>query len=249
MRELPRGWAWATVGDVASLTDGPFGSNLKTSHYVDRGPRVVRLQNIGDGFFRDEHAHITLEHFERLQKHSVRGGDVVVASLGADAPRACLVPDSLGPAIVKADCIRVRAEVGVVPAFLMWMLNAPMTRRRAAEVIKGIGRPRLGLGGIRSLVFGIPPTNEQLRIVATLDQLFSRLDAVGTTIELLIGAYPTGNGRLGALRRGILSRAYSGELVPHDPNDEPASVLLERITTERAAAAKPGRKRREKTSA
>src|SRR5207247_739912 len=70
--ELAAGWAWATVEQLAapepnSITDGPFGSNLKTKHYTDSGPRVIRLQNIGDGVYVDEEAHISQAHFQRLQ--------------------------------------------------------------------------------------------------------------------------------------------------------------------------------------
>src|SRR2546428_1691434 len=72
----PEGWAWATVDQLAalepnSITDGPFGSNLKTEHYTPEGPRVVRLQNVGEGVFVDERAHISPEHFARLAKHRV----------------------------------------------------------------------------------------------------------------------------------------------------------------------------------
>jgi type I restriction enzyme, S subunit len=156
---MPRGWASTTVGEVAALTDGPFGSNLKTAHYVSEGPRVIRLQNIGAGAFRDERAHITIEHFETLRKHEVLPGDVVVASLGEEAPRACLVPPSLGPAVVKADCIRLRAADGIEPAFLMWILNSPPVKAQASRLIKGVGRPRLGLGGIRGLApWSSPPS-------------------------------------------------------------------------------------------
>jgi type I restriction enzyme S subunit len=74
---IPVRWQWSTVGRVAgpekgSITDGPFGSNLKTEHYTSSGPRVVRLQNIGDGVFVDESAHISESHYETLRKHEVR---------------------------------------------------------------------------------------------------------------------------------------------------------------------------------
>jgi len=80
--ELPHGWAWVEVEDLAAnepsaFTDGPFGSNLKTSHYTEHGPRVIRLQNIGDGMFVDERAHISEEHFQRLRRHEARANDVV----------------------------------------------------------------------------------------------------------------------------------------------------------------------------
>jgi type I restriction enzyme, S subunit len=230
-------WPARKVGDVASLTDGPFGSNLKTSHYVEAGPRVVRLQNIGDGFFRDERAHITDEHFNRLAKHEVVAGDIVAASLGDNAPRACLVPAWLGPAIVKADCIRIRSSDDVAPSFLMWALNSPPLRAQAATRIKGIGRPRLGLGGIRDLMIPLPPLEEQRRIVGEVEQ---RLSVIDTTHETIA----TVRRRSASLRRSILEQAFSGKLVPQDPSDEPASALLERIASERAAAPKPSRRKR-----
>jgi type I restriction enzyme, S subunit len=180
--ELPDGWAWTTVGEVAELTDGPFGSNLKTAHYVAEGPRVIRLQNISDGVFRDERAHITETHYEQLEKHAVQPDDVVIASLGVDAPRACLVPSWLGPAIVKADCIRARPLAGIEPGFVMWMLNSPPMHRQAAFTIKGIGRPRLGLGGIRQLRLALPPLPEQRRIVAAIEEHLSRIDAARVSL-------------------------------------------------------------------
>src|SRR4051812_23411698 len=97
---LPRGWCWVCLGELASsepnaITDGPFGSNLKTEHYTDSGPRVIRLQNIGDSVFNDVSAHIAESHYQRLQKHRVFAGDLVIAALGESLPRACLIPEWL----------------------------------------------------------------------------------------------------------------------------------------------------------
>ena len=203
MTELPPGWAPARVGEIAELTDGPFGSNLKTAHYTESGPRVVRLQNIGHGVFRGEPAHIAEDHYKRLIKHAVGHSDIVVASLGEDAPRACLVPHWLGPAIVKADCIRLRTRDGIDPSFLMWMLNSPLVRAQAAPSIKGVGRPRLGLGGIRRLSVPIPPPHEQRRIVAAIEEQFSRLDAAEESLA-------AAKAKLRALRTESLASATSG---------------------------------------
>ena len=86
--KLPPGWEWVQLQDIAAaepraITDGPFGSNLKTAHYTDDGPRVIRLQNIGDGVFKPEDTHISQEHYELLERHAVRAGDLIVASLTA----------------------------------------------------------------------------------------------------------------------------------------------------------------------
>ena len=222
MTELPKGWAQASVEELATtggVTDGPFGSNLKTEHYTDAGPRVVRLQNIGDGVFRDERAHISDEHFRCLQKHSVQENDVLVASLGEVLPRACLAPASLGPAIVKADCIRVRPAECVAPAYLAWALNAPQTRSHVSESIKGVGRPRINLRDLRALQLPVAPLSEQERIVTAIEEAFSKLDAGEAGLR-------TVRQLLKRMRDAVLNAAVTGRLVPQDPTDTPATKLL-----------------------
>ena len=182
MSDLPKGWVTARLDELlapepAAITDGPFGSNLKTEHYQDSGPRVIRLQNIGDGAFRDERAHISVERFQALGKHEARAGDIIVAALGETLPRACLVPPGLGPAIVKADCIRVRLHPEMDARFVSAMLNSPPVRKDATAQISGVGRPRLNLAKIRSIRLPVPPLKEQERIVAAIEVQFSRLDA------------------------------------------------------------------------
>lgn len=169
-----------------AITDGPFGSNLASRHYTDHGPRVVRLQNIGDGSFVDENAHISQEHFESLRAHEVLAGDLLVASLGEVLPRACLAPPALGPAIVKADCIRVRLHPDVDPRWVMYALQRPEVRRWADSHRHGVGRPRLGLKVIRQIPVPLPPLDEQRRIVALLEDHLSRLDAAQESVSTSI---------------------------------------------------------------
>ena len=239
--ELPEGWCWATVEQLASheprsLTDGPFGSNLKTSHYTDAGPRVVRLQNIGDGEFLDSEAHISEDHYERLIKHAVFENDLVIASLGASLPRAALVPASFGKGIVKADCIRLSVESRLVsPEFAMNVLNAWSTRKRTEVLVHGVGRPRIGLTLLRTLAVPLPPRGEQDRIVEELSRQYSVADGIMPIVGSNLG-------RAGRLRQAILKWAFEGKLVDQDPDDEPASVLLDRIRAEREAAAPPKKK-------
>jgi type I restriction enzyme S subunit len=156
-----------------AITDGPFGSNLKTEHYTDTGPRVIRLQNIGDAAFLDARAHISDEHFQLLRAHEARGGDIVVASLGDELPRAALVPDALGPAIVKADCPRIRPG-DVNAQYLMYALNSPPVREQATYAIHGVGRQRLKLASLKKLLIPVAPRNEQDGIVAVLDAHLAR---------------------------------------------------------------------------
>jgi type I restriction enzyme S subunit len=246
---LPEGWAWASLEDLASsewgsITDGPFGSNLKTSHYTAEGPRVVRLQNIGDGRFLDERAHISAEHYASLERHHVVAGDLLIAALGHDVPRSCLTPAWLGPAIVKADVFRVRLHESVNASYISTALNSPVVRDFASNQISGIGRPRLNLAKTRSLLLPLPPRAEQDRIVDALDAATSHeavaVDLLGRVSRRLgyrLEAIPGGN----LMRRSLLALAVTGRLVPNGPNDEPASELLARILGERDTVARPRR--------
>jgi type I restriction enzyme, S subunit len=232
--ELPEGWVWATIEQLAaheprSITDGPFGSNLKTAHYTVEGPRVVRLQNVGEGKFLDDNqAHISRDHFNSLQNHCVFAGDLVIAALGDELPRACIVPESLGPAIVKADCIRFRPDNAVaLGKYLNAALNSLVVKNLVRKLIHGVGRPRLNLQEIRSLPVPLPPIGEQTRIAQEVERILS-------TIEEFQAALNINLQRAEALRQSILKEAFAGRLVPQDPNDEPASELLKRIRAERS---------------
>lgn len=237
---LPRGWTWATLVDVAppetaSITDGPFGSNLKTEHYTDNGPRVVRLQNIGDGNFVDEHAHISEERFQRLRRHEVSAGDVLLALLGDVLPRACVAPSSLGPAIVKADCVRARIDKRVASsAYVCCALNCEQTRKRTGSIVHGVGRPRLNLGELKQLRFPLAPRREQDRIVAAIEQHLSDVDAGVAALE-------RARANTKRYRASVLKAACEGRLVPTEAElarrekreFEPASKLLARLSKER----------------
>jgi type I restriction enzyme S subunit len=163
---------------------------------------VVRLQNIGDGRFIDAKAHISEDHFEVLRAHEVRAGDLLVASLGEVLPRACLAPASLGPAIVKADCIRVRLRPDVEPRWVLYAMQRPEVRRWADDHRHGVGRPRLGLKVIRQIPVPLPPLDEQRRIVDVLDDHLSRLDAAQ---QALTDSFR----RISALRDAFLSGAVA----------------------------------------
>ena len=207
---LPNGWTWATVEQLAapepnSITDGPFGSNLKTEHYMNSGPRVIRLQNIGNGVYVDEKAHISQDHFERLQKHRVFANDVVIAGFGENPPRSCIVPEALGPAIVKAGCIRFKPHSAVMPKYMNTALNSDPVRKRTKGMVHGVGRPRLNLGEIKSIVLPLPPLAEQSRIVAEVERRLSVVEE----LEALVSANLQ---RAIRLRQSILQKAFTGNL-------------------------------------
>ena len=207
--KLPNGWRIAALGELvdqkADIVDGPFGSNLKSSHYTESGARVIRLQNIGFGRFRPAEAFISHEHFETLKSHNATEGDLLFSSLGENLPRACLAPDLGGPAIVKADCIRVRLSESVNRRFILHSTQRPEANEWADAQMHGMGRPRLGLGAIREFPVPLPPLAEQAQIVEILEGHLSRLDAAMAVADAV-------EERAWALRRSLLHAAFTGKL-------------------------------------
>ncbi len=211
--ELPDGWRWTTVAELAanepySITDGPFGSKLKTEHYTDAGPRVIRLQNIGDGEFQDAKAHISQSHFETLKRHRIYAGDLVIAGLGESLPRACIIPDYVGNAIVKADCIRFKPNPQIADTkYLLFALNSETVKKLVAKVVHGIGRPRMNQQEIKAIPIPLPPLAEQRRIVAEVERRLS----VAQEVESVVAASLA---RAGRLRQSVLKSAFEGRLAP-----------------------------------
>lgn len=145
-------------------------------------------------------------HFASLHKHRVFPGNLLIAALGEKLPRACIAPNYLGPAIVKADCIRFKANAALVSnEYLLYALNSPQVRHAAATIIHGVGRPRLNQSEIKSLPIPLAAPGEQDRIVAEIEKQFSRLDAGIAALErlqahlrryraaVLAGAFPSGD--------------------------------------------------------
>lgn len=208
---LPADWSWATLEQIAlsepnAIADGPFGSNLKSSHYVTNGPRVLRLQNIGrDGTFVDAKAHISREHFDSLGRHHVEAGDLVIAILGEPVPRAVIVPASVGPALVKADCIKVRLDNRLSAEFVWSWLNNIAVHSRFEHEVKGVGRPRLSMSHVRGLAVPVPPADEQRVIVQRLEQGLQSISDAVQAIDTVAATAAT-------LRQSILAAAFRGEL-------------------------------------
>lgn len=160
----PHGWPMLPLGKMSEkFSDGPFGSNLKSEHYVASGIRVVRLQNIGLGYFDDtDKAYISESHFENLHKHECIPGDILIGTLGDPNLRACIQPKSIEVALNKADCVQMRCDQRVsVPEYVAALLNCPSTERMAQSEIQGQTRLRISMGRLRGLELPLPPKEMQ----------------------------------------------------------------------------------------
>lgn len=165
-----------TFGDISEkISDGPFGSNLKSDHYVEEGIRVVRLQNIGVGkFIDDDQAFISEEHFKSLSKHECLPGDVLVGTLGDPNLRACLQPSYIPVALNKADCVQIRPNKKVaLPEYVVALINQPSVERLAHGLILGQTRARISMGRLRDLPVPIAPLDEQVAFVKMVQKVAS----------------------------------------------------------------------------
>ncbi len=181
--EVPAGWEWTRLEYLAravanAISDGPFGSKLKSSHYVDQtGYRVVRLGNIGVGVFKESgQSNIAHSHYESLAQYHLEKNDLLVASLGNPVGRACLIPQWCLPALNKADCFRVRLHHELAPQYIRLVMNSPMGAQRAGGLKRGDTRGRINLTHLRTSTIPLPPEAEQHRIVAKVDELMALCD-------------------------------------------------------------------------
>jgi len=235
-------WIRTSVAEIAETTfDGPFGSNLKSSDYVESGVRVVRLENIGSlRFIREKQTYISKAKFQTLSRHELRPDDVIFSSFVAEEIRVCLLPDDLDTiAINKADCFCIRVDrQQCLPNFLAFRLASPTSYGALKEAVHGATRPRISLTRLKQLEIGLPSLAEQAAIVRVLESAFGWLDRMAADHSAASKLLPK-------LDAAILGKAFRGELVPQDPNDEPASILLDRIKAEAETASKGRRARSE----
>lgn len=184
---IPKEWEVVAIGNLAeSVVDGPFGSNLKTEHYVaEPGVRVVRLQNVQDGQYNDlDRAFIAEDHANYLARNQVNPGDVLIAGLGEDnnvVGRACCYPERLPSAINKADCFRLRCtSLLAFNRFVMYFLNTATARYQVRRFEQGVTRRRINTCNLKRVYVALPSKDEQTRIVSVLDNAVRKIE---TTTE------------------------------------------------------------------
>ena len=189
---IPKDWEVKLFSDVLeSIADGPFGSNLKTEHYVtDAGVRVVRLQNVAEFEYNDgDRAFVSDRHAAYLARNKVVAGDVLIAGLGDErypVGRACTYPDNLPPAINKADCFRGRCLADVMHnRFFMLFLNTELARQQIRRFEQGVTRPRINTGNIKRLLIGVPTLNEQSSFIERFEASQTVIQSFQRNVEVL----------------------------------------------------------------
>ena len=234
LTRLPEGWLWVRVGSL--LSERPAnGRSVK-----DRlsGFPVLRLTAIKqEKLDLSEVKSGDWEREEALQ-YLVHEGDFLVARGNGSkrlVGRGALVPGVENDVAYPDTMIRLRViREAVGESFFSYGWNSHMLRRQ----IEGAARTTAGIykinqGHILDFLIPLCSKGEQTVVVNQLSEILSTIDKLEVEVDEQVS-------RFGALRQAILKKAFAGQLVAQDPNDEPASVLLEKIKTERAKADKKG---------
>lgn len=170
----PMGWKTMTMKEASLLmSDGPFGSNLKSSHYSEHGVRVIRLQNICQGYFSDDDkAYIPLEHYEKIKRYTCRAGEIVIGTLGEPNLRACIIPKHISIAINKADCVHYVPNPELLDNdYVCAFLNNPATLAMVSSGIHGNTRQRISAGQLANTLIMLPPIPTQKSFGRKMRQL------------------------------------------------------------------------------
>jgi type I restriction enzyme S subunit len=184
MRVLLRDIAEPTDG---AFVDGPFGSNLKSDEYVESGVRLIQLQNIGDGYWKDDNKKfINAVKFRSLARHGAIPGDIAIAKMADPVARACIVPRGQEQYVVVADCIRLRVdETRFDPRYIVRAINGHGTRTEAERKSIGSTRIRINLGTLKTVSCLVPPLRQQQAIAGILDTLDTTIRQTEAIIEKL----------------------------------------------------------------
>ncbi|MEU3325714.1 restriction endonuclease subunit S [Streptomyces albus] len=231
-----------TVGSVSDVSGGI--QKQKKRLPLNNIYPFLRVANIARGALDLSEIH-QIELFDgELDRHKLEPGDLLVVE-GNGSPdqigRAATWHGEISDTVHQNHLIRVRPGPSVVPRYLELIWNAPVVIDQLRQVARSTsGLYTLSTSKVKSVRIPVPTPEEQQRLAAWADELESHNEAAKRVLEQV---------RLKnqSLKQSLLHQAFTGRLVPQDPDDEPASVLLARIKEERtaqAAAAKPKRARR-----
>jgi type I restriction enzyme S subunit len=223
---LPEGWAWARV---EQLGDVQLGRQRSPKTRSDKYPtKYIRSANLTEtGLDLGDVMDMEFLPHEK-ETYRLHGGDILLAEASGS-------PDQVGKPVIWNneidDCcfqntvIRLRPH-GLPSAFPFLVFRQYYISKLFARASAGVGINHLSANKFAALSFPLPPLAEQEQIVALVEERVSQIDSAEKTIDAELI-------RSKRLRQSILKRAFEGKLVPQDPKDEPAGVLLERIKASR----------------
>jgi type I restriction enzyme S subunit len=225
--ELPETWCWTTIGEVAELvTDGDHNPPRR----VPKGVPHLTAKHIKNWrIVSQDSTFVSEQDFEKSRaRYDPKAGDLLITCVGtigatAIVPRRFQFSADRNLAAIRMPPTQILSDV------VQYVLNSYPWTKWIANASGYSAQPHLYLGDLRSIPIPLIPIAEQREIVQRVDAMLKLVDAIEKRGQ-------AGTAIADKLTQSILAKAFRGELVPQDPNDEPATVLLERIHADRAAA-------------
>ena len=188
------------------IFDGPFGSNLKTSDYTSSGIRVVRLENLKDGWFDDsKQSFVTKEKYDTITGHTVYPTDLIMSTFIADSIKVCQIPQYVGFAVNKADCVGIRLKSQYLQRYVMYYLMTKIAYNSLVHEVHGATRPRVNTKQIKGIPIPVCDFSCQRQIIATIESRLSVCDTIEKTVDITLQ-------QAEAMRQSILKQAFEGRL-------------------------------------
>jgi type I restriction enzyme S subunit len=228
-QELPRGWASGKLENLIYIAGRIGWRGLKAEEYTKMGPMLLSVYNLNYGVNVDftNVKHISQERYDESPEIRLRVGDILLAKDGAGIGKLGFVNQLPAKATVNSSILVIRSLETFAPKYLFYFLSGPELQNLAKTRITGSATPHLFQKDIKQFFLSVPSLDEQQEIVRRVEALFALADQIEAR-------YTKAKAHVNKLTQSILAKAFRGELVPQDPNDPPASELLERIKAEKA---------------
>jgi len=222
--ELPKGWVWCKLDDLAFYKKGPFGSSLTKAMFVPKSSQSYKVYEQKNAIHKDYTLgsyYITKEKYDSLIGFAVQPYDIIVSCAGTIG-ETYVLPAGIQEGIINQALMVIRLFSKEIERFYLlyfdFILKDEAYRNSKGTAIKNI--PPFDV--LKNFFIPIPPIGEQKRILDEVDRWMSFVSTIETGAKNLQTAIKQAKPK-------ILDLAIHGKLVPQDPNDEPASELLKRI--------------------
>lgn len=229
--ELPEGWVWASLDQLA--WDAGYGTSERCV-YDGSGPPVLRIPNVVGGRVSLDDLKFAISKQERKPEDAVAPNDLLIIRTNGSKSlvgKSALVTSEYARLHYFASyLIRFRLlPIGSIPQWIASIWDSDLVRRWIDSMAAtSAGQYNVNSANLRKIPIAIPPATYAQRAVERIETELSICDGVELQFDLSAA-------RASRLRQSLLSEAFAGNLVPQDPNDEPASDLLERIREARRA--------------
>lgn len=241
--ELPQRWVWASIEQLTA--EQKYGSSSKTNEN-SAGVPILRMGNIQDGdldFSNLKYLPVDHDEFPRLY---LQDGDLLFNRTNSPelVGKTAVYRSQISPCSFASYLISVRFSQSYIPELASTFLNSVYGKHWIKSVVvQQVGQANVNGSKLSALAIPLPPFEEQKEIVSLLQNQINAVIEQVKNVDISLK-------QSAAQRQNILRAAFAGQLVPQDPNDEPASVLLERIRAERTArdAVKKSRSRKSASS-